>query len=827
MDLLKEAKAYFASRAKDFWHWADQYQVIEGLDGRTICYRQDLLEVLKGLQGDGLPPLELIVLVLAACRKEWHMTDFSYLPNEQESFGKYHFPFVKDSPEEVAYLKKISDELHDQKILSKSILQSLLQIHRLPEELRSGARRIHLLKSILKLSDPLVEPGKADFFVREFESGRIPEARFIAPLREDHQLRTLWPYLSPLKEIEDLEAYLRTGLPSKLKPLTLPDLPEPEEDLLTQLAKNPETAGLARLAKRLVAALRIPVHTRGASEQPIGGVSDISNRGNFDRLLLSELANDNDTLTARLVNNEALYLRRETPPDPQVQERVILVDVSLRLWGIPKLFALAAALGCAINNHQQAKIKAFALGDKCSEANPLSNPEEVVRFLEMRSPAINPHHGLTTFFKQHHQTKSQSIFFITSEDVLADSAFRPALGVFLKQMDFLLVVSRNGSFSMYKMVNGHHSLLNTSKFDLEEILFSRERNQGLSNLLYSLGLKKATPKRGDTVTFLPQHPGKLQRENFAAKGNAVVAVLPCKRVWFWHSKEKGAIELMNGIRAGIYNFFFNAEEVECILVSKSYLRQPNYFCAYLFQQNELTYVIDTEQKELQHFPSGQKSPLEDFLCKLDFHTFSEGKFFLSQLLSTHTWPYERAFFSFDPASNSLSPWNEAIPSVLPYIPSNRSLSLSPVKNITNNGYSVLRNVKRFGVIESSFFHLDHFVIKGDGDKLWFFKDELPSSNQKYFVNWTALDQQFHTKNILFQNGYKIVLDSRGFLLFFKPNSTIPDLTITLILGKEIAAWTSDGYFTGNPYFYTALDKRIMPSRVFYPRFIEPIIKNLI
>src|SRR4029450_3053531 len=91
-------------------------------------------------------------------------------------------------------------------------------------------------------------------------------------------------------------------------------------DLLEQLAQDPNTAGLAQLTHRLIAALNIPMHAHGSSSQFFGGVSDITNRGNFDRLLLSELAHDDLSLMARLANNEALYLRREElPSNPEKQ----------------------------------------------------------------------------------------------------------------------------------------------------------------------------------------------------------------------------------------------------------------------------------------------------------------------------------------------------------------------------------------------------------------------------------------------------------------------------------------------------------------------------
>lgn len=816
-NLEREARIYFASRAKDFWHWADQYRVIEGSKGQTICYREELISILKELQTVGLMPLEAILLIIAAGKESWPITDFMYhtiLPNEH----LYNYQPM-GSAEAIGRYEAVNDVIYSVETKAKPILAALNRIHQLPKSLRSGAHMVHLIKSITTLSIPLYSLDKANFFIQELASGRIPEVHFVAPVRGDDQLETIRHYLSPLDEIQDLEYFLCTGLSRELQPLPTPEPEAKEDELLEQLVKDPKTAGLAQLAKRLIAALNIPPHTRGASDQPLGGVSDISNRGNYDRLLLSELANDDDTLSARLVNNEALYLRRETPPDPQVQERIILVDVSLRLWGIPRVFATAAALGCALNNPQKAKVTAFAVGSEASEPNALLSKEDVLHFLEKLSPALHPGEALKSFFRQNPVSSQQSIFFITSEEVMADKNFALMLAEWMVHLNYLLVLSRSGELWMYKVVNGRRSLLNTTKFDLEEALFGFAKKEGLVKLTQAFSLKLDVFDDNKTRAFLPTHPGRLYYQNLTFKEDMLVAVLPCRRVWFWNGQTKGAIELLETIEEGRYSFHLNEQGVECIIVITN-----EYTClAYLFQQHTLAIKVDFGKKIIYYFSEGYHSAPLGYEERFELCSFSAGKLILSLSNVNERGYNERFFVTLDPVSNTLTPLAEAPTFNIKFY---RTESLNPIKNIVNNGYSVLRNVKRLGFGHEAYLHLDDFALVLDEHRLWLKKSNQTLSNQKPFLNWQAIDTQFYTKTIEYPNGSKIVLDSRGFLMLFKPSSTQVAVTITLILGKELAAWTHDGYFTGNPYFFNAPADRTVSPSIFYKQYILPFIRKI-
>src|SRR6185436_19317174 len=105
--------------------------------------------------------------------------------------------------------------------------------------------------------------------------------------------------------------------------------------LIKTLVNDEELSGLARLAQQLLAATSLPRKLSQSDELPLGGVTDISNRGDLDRLLVSELASDDLTLAVRIATNEALYLRREQPPRSPPFRRALLLDSGVRMWGVP------------------------------------------------------------------------------------------------------------------------------------------------------------------------------------------------------------------------------------------------------------------------------------------------------------------------------------------------------------------------------------------------------------------------------------------------------------------------------------------------------------
>ncbi len=819
---LQAVIEYFSAGTNNFWKWTDNMEFIEWRSGETICYRKELMELLWTLQPVGLPPIDVILLVIAACKDNWDRDIYSkniqHLEDVEAAKASLQYePHTRHS------INSFRSTMYSARRSLSDILETLEIIHALPTELRTGVKRQHLLRELFrKLFYDFVKPDTAKQFLNNLGTGifdsRIIDYRNVCPFNRVARTSNL---LYKIKEF-DLESLLRTGLEQTPEPAPLP-IPDPipsNDDLLTQLSQDPQTTGLARLTKRLIAALNIPPHTQGASDQPLGGVSDISNRGDFDRLLLSELANDDDTLSARLVNNEALYLRRETPPDPQVQERVILVDTSLRLWGMPRVFAVSAALGCALNNHQKAGISAFALGKEIIGPNALTTKEEVVHFLEQQSPVLHSGEALRAFFRQQSQSAQRAVFFITSEEVMADKNFSLIFAEQQQHLDYLLVLNRTGTLSFYKLVNGQRTLMNTSVFDLEALLFEPKKSAMLAALLGSLDLQSERSAKHYGL-FLPSYPGKLKREDVAFDGTALVAVLPSKRVWFWHSARKGAIEVLDKIEDGGYSFYLVNHEVKCIIVYTKDFK----FIAYLFENNELSAVIDLYAKLIRYHPQQNVVNLHEMDGQVVACAYEEGKLFigLNQAANpNYYYSYKNISHVIDLRTHTIStlPEKRVIPK------EHTPLNMHPIKKMVHGGYSVLRNIKTIGFTPEGGIQLDqHRIILRDG-QLWLIKTPIDELTMRRFQPITPPDDQFYTRAIKWPNGSRIILDSRGFLKFSRPKSPAKDFTIALIIGQELAACANIGYYAGNPYFFNARVDQVITPADFYKRFIVPFINAL-
>ncbi|AEE53802.1 hypothetical protein [Haliscomenobacter hydrossis] len=818
MSSSQTAARYFQPRKGDFWEWSNVDQVITWIDGQTICYAQDLMDILKSLQPQGLPPLETVILLIAACRQEWHTIDF---PNLDALAAK---GAVENEETELVLAGALdSHRLTKQADFDINLLPCLnllKRIHALPEELRTGSMRVHLIKRIFSHYTPFITPVVASIYIKEFESGALRKVVLNIKRSNKSQFQDIHAVFSPLFGIEDLETYVRVGLEKVPEPTPVPNPDTEPDDLLTQLSKQQQTAGLARLTKRLIAALNIPPHTHGASDQPLGGVSDLSNRGDFDRLLISELANDDDTLSARLVNNEALYLRRETPPDPQVQERVILVDVSLRLWGIPKVFAVSVALGIALNNTHHASIAAYALGQKTIGPSALSSKAEVVTFLEKIDPALHCAEGLKIHFRQHPKTASKAIFFITSEDALLDKNFSQHLNELATELDYVLVVSRTGTLLFYKMVNGHRRLLSTSVFDLKELLFGTIQSALPSELVEELNLK-TEPWISHSGLFLPAFPGRLMREEVAFDGTVLVAVLPCKRVWFWQSAQKGAIEVLRNIEDGGYTFYLAENELKCIIVKT----KEHKFIAYLFKDNKLFAVVDLHAKLIRYHPRQNVVKLPEMEGQVVACGYEGGNLFIGlnhPASPNYYYHHKNITHVIELNTHTISPLPEKR-----FIPKEHSpLTMHPIKKMVHCGYSVLRNIKEIGFTPEGFIQLDqHRIVSVDG-KLWLVKTLKDNITMRKFEPETRPAAQFYTRSVTWQNGSKITLDSRGFLQLFRPASPTAEFTITLIIGQPLAAFSRSGAYTGNPYFYDVSPDKITSPSHFYKTIIVEFIKKL-
>lgn len=308
--------------------------------------------------------------------------------------------------------------------------------------------------------------------VQNFETGRIGQGAPLAKIliardpsmdliRAIHNLLDAFP---ELEKIESLSIREDTGLTTLPEPTD--DLEEPVPDsvaarqLVRDLADNDETelSGIARLANDLIGLLHIPRDVSDPDEMPIGGFSDIANKGNLDRLLLTELALDDETLAVRVALNEALYLRRESPPRDPPRERRIFIDTGIRMWGVPRAYAHSVALALAAGAEEQDRVRFFSPDvdfsvESAARLLParLSEREGLVDSLTRLTPHPHPGDSLRDFFDKGSDSENADRILITHPDALADLNFLPSLRdvVSLDAPLLIVTVRRDGELVIH------------------------------------------------------------------------------------------------------------------------------------------------------------------------------------------------------------------------------------------------------------------------------------------------------------------------------------------------------------------------------------------
>ena len=810
------APDYFRNPKDYFWRWVEKGEIVEWRSGNTLCYREELARVLRGLVDQGLPPLASVLLLLAACADGWADPDGG--PMVIKRLWE-HMPAEADDPSEAVLERQI-----------RHALQFLDVVRALPTNLRTGEPKLHLFREVFSAQAPQIGVAMASALLDEWASGRSDKVLHFS--RSPVTRRVLYNELACLAHSLDrfpstdaLALHLRTGLgklPESLpEPLPAPVFPETEPltptatDLLDQLAQDPRTAGLARLTQQLVAALRIPLHARGASDQPVGGVSDVTNRGNLDRLLLSELAHDDDVLLARLVNNEALYLRREAPPRPDLKPRTVLLDTTLRMWGVPRVFGLAAALAWARNSRQSqqpAPVAAFALGGQVTTPLDLDTFDGIVAALAQLDPA--PHAGPALLEFGRSQPVSGDCLLITDAQLLHQPAFARQLAEAAPALRFLLAVDRSGELQLYHYQNGHRTLESTARYDLEETLFSAAPAPRRF-------LQFPPPTEGPA--FLQQVPAPLFfpvtglrvsiKNTFYAASIGVLSITDKQRVLFWPGKDTGAHELLPGIESGAYHFGADGTSSVYVLVSARRLLR-----IYAF-------FIATEEVEMVDLVTEVTLP-NDALPVV----FEDGCYHVQWAEGTLV--FDCRSWEIRDRRNTMFPART---------PSAFRPDYGHIKRHINNGFNVLHRLSSLGVNKQGALVIEaHELVLVSNLRLLTQELRLANKNlsavpAEKLAHLVQIDpkgfpllanEQLLFRRFAWPDGSEALLDPRGLLHLRSADATVPEITLVLVLGQPTAAWAADGTVCGAPYFTGPNPARCLSVPDFNRQYLQRFIAQL-
>jgi hypothetical protein len=464
---LPHARQYLAPAADSFWEWRDGGDVVAWRHGGdTIAFRAEFAEVLRRLVVHGLPHFDAVVLFLAACRSpakigEVEIEKCNVLPSltaRDRSNWRY-----------------------------RDLLLALEAISAISWSVRSRLEGKIEMAAMLFETAYMVESPQGSASLLEALEGCLPEEIYFPnPQRRD---------VDGLARLASLAAGAHRIAPDRL-PLRqqtgLEQLPEPQpvdappaeslRALLARLENDEELGGLARLARNLMAVLTLPRRMSETEDLPLGGVSDITNRGSFDRLLVSELAHDDMTFTVRVALSEALYLRREAPPNVPPQRRLIMIDCGLRMWGLPRIFATAAALALAVPRARQAETAVYRARGTHLDLVDLASREGLVAHLSALEPEAHPGSALGVFRRLALDGEGlDEAVLITGLDVLADRGFQKCVSEMELPVLYIVAVGRDGELRLMRRGAQGTKVLREIHCRLEDILPARPHVTPLIN----------------------------------------------------------------------------------------------------------------------------------------------------------------------------------------------------------------------------------------------------------------------------------------------------------------------------------------------------------
>jgi hypothetical protein len=801
---------YFKAPGDYFWRWADDGDVIEWSNGPTICYRAELINDLQQLT-DNFPPLGTILLALSAGipSREDQRISLLMKDNIAAFLDKHPFLFLETN---------IKDEQND-------ILEFLEIIHALPRKYWKGAERTLLLKTIADCQSPFYTKKKVQSILNTFQSRELEHAivhkysdRYIEQLKIDSKL--LRVFLKRYPDTDILERELEIGMellpvaaPIEIPVIAVPE--QPEQDLLDQLLEDPKTHVLAVLTRKLIAAMHLPMHTKGTSNTSFGGVSDITNRGNYDRLLLSELAYDDDTLMARLANNEALYLRREELPENEETQRFILIDQSIKMWGVPRILAMAAALACAIDYRSNAEIIPFALlGDHYQPAD-LASKAGIIAALQLLSPALHSGEALTAFTTAYTLNNKQEYFLITEEQLFHAPAFQQSFSVLRQSNGFLITINRNSDVQLYRYAAGHRKLISSTNLKSQSAIPT-----------------PLTPRVEDRYgipglpVFLNMHPYPLR---LPTSGSLIHASSTCfiptlgafsitetQLLLWWENRQKGAIEICyNFPKSNRYYWGHDGDKLLYILFHD---KATDHLQLYCLQPDTLQL---TATKMINMHPFNMMGAAFDGKCfyvKLGQDSFATitaatAEYELSHHLPAHM--DEPTFQQLEQKRDKYTSKQIKQFISFSYSTLNRidQIFINKRDCIVINNHRIAYNARDI-VLQSN--TPRSIAERGSGDLL--------KGTTKTTIHLPNTDQ--HLLKMKWENGSEAWVDScRGILHLRSADTTIPEISILLIINKATACWSSDGYACG-PASFTGDNNNIIPAGEFYKLYIHRFIQAL-
>lgn len=539
-------RTYFSPPSESFWQWQDDGATIAWADGKTIAFAEELAPLLANMAPHGLPRFGALLLLLAATRKNWAVDGseagvlaglLSVGVDGRDLAAKQGLELLSQVLAGLHKVRSLDASLRSSLEAKKALVELVFEDHP-PVVPAANARQVAaaLRPGLLAMLEPHPDSVKVGY-------GAIMLTKNLAILARG--LERVQP--------EAVRLRMTTGLDALPLPVPL-ELPVEEElpvclrarRLINELLDSPEQGGFARIAKRLIASTTLPRKLAHAQQHEVGGYSDIANRGTPDRLLISELAQDDLTLAVRVAMNEAMYLHRETPPSTPHVRREILLDSGVRSWGVPRVLAVATALALAANTPKHATLRAWRGRGATLKEIDVTTRDGLIE--QLAALEADPHVAdAVPEFSRELSTSPDPVeaIVILPDDALAEEACAQALRLLRAERLFVAAISRAGELRLSEYKPRGEKLIRAVKIELDQ-LFGTEAPRLIApeKSRHDLAINRVHP-------FPLLLPHEVDSELTWSVGSwGVLSITSDGRLMRWTEAGKGAEQICLGLPKG-------------------------------------------------------------------------------------------------------------------------------------------------------------------------------------------------------------------------------------------------------------------------------------
>lgn len=747
MNNLEQCLSYLVPPEGYFWSWDESGECAVWQDGSSLAFRAELENIIEHLAPYGLPSPGALMIVIGATRKNWDPSRVRML-------------FEKA-------LQEIPVFDHYSKVLD-SVFKNLNHVNKqIPDSLRSSSLSCSLCELMLRSTGDYLGFQESKQVVETLKQGISGEE--LCNSLPKHSVSDI-----VVKDLETLESSLKnfdsgnifnsvkTGISTVPESLKLEARQETAISIKA-LLQNDKLKGLGQIVQNLIAVINLPRSVSELTHLPLGGVSDITNRGNLDNLLISELANDDLTLAVRIASNEALYIRRESPPGhPPVKKKVFL-DHGIRYLGKSRVYALAVAVSLSLKCEKHEETQFLSLMNERFQEVILNSEEDIVSMLEVLQTGLSPVDALSRYFMDSNSRDLECLF-IFHEKQLLD----PRLNKLLKDLKIpvytLFLINEEGHFKMVRVTESEKKILVTAKLDLDildssmkkEPIFLPKESSGELPAFYSytdapLNVSFWDKIRAESIdhNYFMTSPRVLYRVrdqqtkvtplNIRVPENTSKVHLEEDRLYFLI--DKGQKKTVYGI-----NFNTHIEVCDFTISFKEHFWKSEFYKGFLYcYEKEVKFSLSDTTKS-----SIISSDLNSFEAALK--SKKENRFKLSKS-GAKICRFQKIFLKRDSASLYFQQQN------------GNTSTLSEDRN-----YAHFHDVSRYNIGS---------CMEG------VFRPYEPPEGEGYKLSKAS-----------FSDGSTVILDRRGFMHLVSSDKSIPEITI--LLNKDNTAfWTSDGAFMGN------------------------------